>query len=205
MAASAFECDSLPEYLDACIRPELRDGERLLWAGQPQPGYFVHQSLLTVLFAIHFTGFAIIWTVAATAFYKDFAGDGGLSSAIVLPLFGLFFVLIGVALFSAPYWQWRRAKRTCYALTDRRAILWEAALFRTVEVRVYGPAELTKLRRVQDIKGRGDLVFEEITTTGHDSEGNRTTTVTRHGFLGIDNVREIEDLLRKTMLAADSL
>ena len=45
----------------------------------------------------------------------------------------------------------------------------------------------------------GDLVFEEVISIGRDSDGDRTTSTTRHGFLGIDNVREIEGLLRKAL------
>ena len=58
---------------------------------------------------------------------------------VLFPLFGLPFVMVGVGMLSSPFWLRRRAKRTCYALTDRRAILWEAGWFGSVEVRSYGP------------------------------------------------------------------
>ncbi|MCE9530678.1 MAG: hypothetical protein K8T89_06060 [Planctomycetes bacterium] len=194
-----FDNSSLAPELDTRVRSELRDNEQLLWVGQPRPGRCARQALPIVLFGIPWTAFALFWMVAASGML--FGGGGGLGAiGIIFPLFGLPFVLIGLAMLSSPYWLRKRAKRTCYALTNRRAIVWKASWFGSVEVRSYGPNELTKLRRVEYPNGEGDIVFEETTVTfGRDADGNRTAQTNRNGFMAIENVRAIEELLRKAL------
>jgi hypothetical protein len=95
----------------------------------------------------------------------------------------------------------RTALRTVYALTDRRAIVWRArAVRREIEVRSFQSAELGEITRVERADGTGDLVFRELVSTTYDSDGDRRTTRTRLGFIGVDRVRELEDLLRKTLI-----
>ena len=204
MHGPLFDSSTLPAELDDRVRSELRDGERLLWVGQPRPAWFPRESLPVMLFGIPFTAFSIFWMVAATGIlFGDTDGKGPtLAFRILFPLFGLPFVLIGLWMVLAPYWHRRKAKRSCYALTDRRAILWEAGSFRSVAVRTYGPDDLSKVYRVEYGNGRGDLVFEEIHRQRRSSKGRRWTSVTRHGFLDVDNVRGVEELLRKVLLPA---
>src|SRR5262245_34488753 len=116
MDTPLFGGSSLPEELDARVREELREGERLLWVGQPRPGRFVRQVGPSVFVGILRTAFRGTWD----------------------------------------------RKQVVYALTDRRAILWEPEPFGGVAVRSYGPADLTELRRVEHPGDIGDLVFEEI-------------------------------------------
>ena len=118
---------------------------------------------------IPWTAFALFWMAGASGLlFGGFGGGNGPPGMgaffICFPLFGIPFVLIGLGMLTSPFWAVRRAKRTCYALTDRRAILWEAGWFGRIEVRSYGPADLTRLRRVEYADGNGDLVFEEIIT-----------------------------------------
>src|SRR5579875_316473 len=133
----------LPEELDARVRSELEPGEQLLWVGQPRPSRFVYQTLPIVFFGIPWTAFALLWTGMAIWGLWGNAGAapmqaqgmmGGVFS-VCFPLWGLPFILIGLGMLSSPFWAIRRAKRTCYALTDRRAIHIEAGAFRSVEVR----------------------------------------------------------------------
>jgi hypothetical protein len=193
MGTPLFNDSSLPADLSVQVRNELRDGERLLWVGQPRPGRFARQAGCVVLFAIPWTAFAIFWMANALFPGAGGQGQGGGALDWCFALFGLPFVLIGLLLLSSPYWVIRHAKRTCYALTDRRAILRKPGLLGGIEVRSYGPAELTKLHRVDYSDGVGDLVFEEV-KVGADGDGTQ-----RHGFLAIDNVRKVEELLRKAL------
>jgi len=200
--APLFDNSTLPEELDARVRSELDQNEQLLWVGQPRPGRLARQALPLVLFGIPWTAFSLFWIAMASGMLFGANRPGGPFNAItiIFPVFGLPFVVIGLAMLSAPYWVRRKAKRTCYALTDRRAIVWEAGHFGSVEVRSYGPKDLTKIRRVQYPDGSGDLIFEEVISFGQTSRGARTTSTTRHGFLAIPDVRAIEELLRKALL-----
>ncbi len=204
MGALSFDNIGLPDYLDARVRSELRDGERLRWVGQPRHGLFTGQALGFVLLGLPFTAFGLHWMSTASGAWSDHLGKGWVGAfQILFSLIGSLPVLVGVGMLSSPYWLRRKAKRTCYVLTDRRAILWEASWFRSFQIRSYKPGDLTKIRCVEYSNGGGDLVFEEVTTIGEDSDGFQRTTTERHGFMGIDSVREIEKLLRKTLNPID--
>ncbi len=202
MDGQMFDGSSLPADLDARVRSEMRGGERPLWVGQPRPGRFARRSIPIVLFGIPWTAFAVFWMAAASGIlFGGFAGNGGPGGfeafLACFPLFGLPFVLVGLGMLSSPYWLVRQARRTCYALTDQRAILWQAGQFGSVSVRSYTSEALGKTHRTEYADGSGDLVFEEVVTVGRDSDGDRTTT--RHGFMAIGNVREVEELLRRVL------
>lgn len=185
---------SLPPELDARVRSELRGGERLLWVGQPRPGRFARPSVAIVIFGV-------VWTygvVDLSIFMVGFPKGGPFTIVnLFFLLFCIPFVVIGLGMLGSPFWFVRLARRTCYALTDRRAILWEAGWFGGIEVRSYSPADLTKLHRVDYSDGVGDLVFEEVKI----SSDNDSTQ--RHGFLAVDRVREIEERMRKALLLGE--
>jgi hypothetical protein len=205
-----FLDSSLPPELDDRVRREVRDGERLLWVGQPKSRRFLLVSIPIVLFGIPWTGFAIFWVAMASSMVfgglgqnQEVPGGFGLLFSC-FPLFGIPFVLIGFGMLSAPYWMWRHAKKTCYALTDQRAILWQPSFWSGVEVRSYGPESLGKTVRTEYADGSGDLIFEEFVTIGSDSDGHRTRNTTRHGFHAIENVAQVDELLRKALLPPPS-
>jgi hypothetical protein len=201
-----FGDSRLPEPLDARVRSELSEGEQLLWVGQPNPRRMGLSGVPMVLFGIPFTGFALFWMAAASGML--FGPAGGPAGAlpvgfgamfICFPLFGVPFVLVGLGMLTAPFWMWRRAKRVCYTLTDRRAIVWEPRFLGGVEVRSYGPSQLDRIRRTEYADGSGDLIFEEVVTFGTDAHDHTTAQRQRHGFFYIANVRLIEELLRKAL------
>ena len=61
---------------------------------------------------------------------------------------------------------------------------------------------VNKLRPDFIIHG-GDLVFEEAYTLRQNSDGDQTTFAKNHGFLGFENVREVEEFLRRTFFEVD--
>ena len=203
----------LPPPLQARVEAELDKNERLLWVGQPNPRRFMLQALPILLFGIPFTAFAVFWMVIASGMMFGAAdmmdGFGGGIFAC-FPLFGLPFLFIGLAMLTAPLWMARRAGQTFYALTDQRAILWEANLWGGVAVRMYRGPDLTRMRRNEYNDGSGDLIFEEYVTLSHgpghsDFHGDYGRRVRwnrqQHGFLAIPRVREVEEIVRKVLLA----
>jgi hypothetical protein len=146
-------------------------------------------SFFVWLFAVPWTGFSLFWTCGACA-------EAGPMYWAPL-LIGIPFTLIGLVVLSVPYWVWREVRQACYVLTDRRAICWgKMRGVRGVAVRSYRREHLAKMHRVERRDGSGDLVFESTTTC--DSTGRERT---RHcGFMGIERVREVEELLRRTLL-----
>lgn len=196
-----FGDTALPPGLDTLVHGELASGEQLLWVGQPRPRRLVVSSLPVLVFGIPWTAFSVFWVAMASGMLiaapaNNAGAPRGFGAFFsCFPLFGVPFVLIGLGMLSAPYWAYRKARRTCYALTDRRAVIWEPSAFGAVSVRSYRPADLTRVRRNQYTDGSGDLIFEEYYTYGN--RGSRTTNY--RGFLGIERVREIEELLRKAL------
>jgi hypothetical protein len=179
----------LPE-LQQLLASELRPGEKQVWAAQPLPRVFRRQSIGIVVFGIPWTAFAIFWMVAASAGTSHAPGPFA-----VFPLFGLPFVLIGFGMLSSPFWMGKQARRTVYALTDQRAIVIKGKLFGGVNVQSFEPDRLTSIERNQLADGTGDLVFERFTQR----RGSGTSTV-RRGFMGIENVRQVEELIHTTLL-----
>lgn len=72
-----------------------------------------------VLFGVPFTGFAIFWIATASGMFLGGAGEAGQGGFFAFfPLFGIPFLLVGLGMLTSPYWMYRRALKTCYALTN---------------------------------------------------------------------------------------
>jgi hypothetical protein len=109
----------------------------------------------------------------------------------LFPLWGVPFILVGLCMLASPLWARRKAGRTLYVITDRRAIIFEGGW--GITVRSFEPQGLTGLKRRQRSDGSGDLILDQ--KTWRDSDGDpRTKDV---GFFGIEQVKEVEDMLRR--------
>jgi hypothetical protein len=171
------------------IDAELSSGERVAWSGQPLPGRFARRALPTVLLGIPWTAFAIFWTAGA-AWGTAKARDAGVFRAF--PLFGLPFILIGLGMLASPYWMRRKAKRTVYVLTNRRAFVLAAGRRGSITVRSFELQRLTELRRKQNSDGSGDLTFARDLHRDSDGHGYFTDV----GFQAIRDVKSVEDKVR---------
>lgn len=187
------------------INAELQPGERLLWAGQPTPALYARSSRPIMVFGLFFTGFSLFWIAAAGGmmWFADGPGsrDRGFQVFNCFPLFGIPFFLVGMGMVTSPIWMRRAAKRTVYGVTDRRCIVVKGKPTGGVEVRSFGPGDLTDMSRNEYANGGGDLVFQEDFRMSTNSKGHTTSTRTAHGFIGIENVRDIENLIRSQVLA----
>lgn len=190
---------------DRLLRSELERGEELLWTGQPRAGRMMLGTIPIVLFAIPWTAFSVFWIGMALSFAVHF-GEGAKEPepfrwfSLVFPLFGLPFLLIGLGMLSAPWWVWRKAKRTCYAVTDRRAIIRDPGLSRGVTVRSFRPDQLRRIVRTERADGSGDLIFEGPPQ----HYGQHRRSFGRPGFFGISNVREVEQLIQQRLLDTEA-
>jgi predicted lipoprotein len=96
------------------------------------------------------------------------------------------FAAIGLGCLSAPFWMIRKALRTAYLPTDRRAIVIEADWWRSRTVYSFWPAQLRHMQGYFERDGSGDLVF------GERQEENGRVDI---GFIAIRNVAAVEQLL----------
>ena len=167
---------------------ELDSGERVRWSGQPLPNKLAKKSMVVFLFAIPWTAFSVFWTVMATW------GAGAFG------LFGVPFLLIGVFMLTTPWRTARAARRTVYAITDRRALViaptTTTLMGNELTVATYMPAQLQSLTRNEASDGSGDLIFVTIRTTT--SKGGTRTE--HNGFLAVADVHQVERTLKRELL-----
>lgn len=159
------------------LAAELRPGETVLWQSSGDPRRSFRQGLLIFLFAVPWTAFSVFWMTMASRGSALFA------------LFGLPFVLIGCAMFCAPWWSARRARRVGYALTTDRALILTPRFFGAMSVRSFSSADLGSVERVQRADGGGDLIFVREYVGGNSESGPRQRLI---GFIGIRDVRAVQ-------------
>jgi len=200
MSADEAEDDELVPGMGAQIQAELAVGERLLWAGRAQRRPSLGRRLLPFSLGC-FLPAAVLFLLGLVLFMAPPLVKGqGLSDNTV---FGVFVVFMGVVLLGAggtltvgAVIEDARTRRTCYALTNRRAIVWRPAQgTKGLEVRSFWPADLNTVYRIDRGDGEGDVVFHEVTIV----VGAKPQTI-RQGFLGVRHVRHVEGLLRQTLL-----
>jgi hypothetical protein len=100
-------------YLE--LQPYLRPGERLLWSGRPDPTvWFTAADVFLIPFSIFWSGFAIFWELGVSS-------SGG---PVFAEIWGIPFVVIGLyMIFGRFFYKQYRKKRTCYGITDQRALV----------------------------------------------------------------------------------
>ena len=166
---------------------EMRPGERLLWADRPAPARLAVSALPISFFGLFFFGFAVFWMVGAWQ-----TMDGAeLGVFALFPLFGLPFVLVGLGMLLAPLWVYIRAHKTVYAITSQRLVIKKG---RTVKT--YGPGDIENIERTDHKNGLGDVIFARELYRTRGRHGSRTRT-RKIGFLGIRDVRQVEDAVRR--------
>jgi hypothetical protein len=129
--------------------------------------------------------------------------------ALVVPvLFVLFGIVFGIL---GPIMKNRQAKLGWYAVTDRRAIVFNVALWgKSGHCESYSPSDLRKMwiKKSMWVKGGGDLIFKTETTystrtvrTAHGGTRTETTQSTQYyGFIGIEDVKDVERLIHEVLL-----
>jgi hypothetical protein len=196
------EPDALPEDLLGLIKPELAPGERLIWASRanPRPSRSPSGYEVGALWAL---GLFLVSAVCFAAFFGAFGGRFATIEAVS----GTLGFLLGIASFlvlvgMAGTWISKEAenpivKKGCYALTDRRAIVWNAKSGSSaIDVSSYHRGTIKNLHRSEYPDGSGDVIFRL---------GEGLSEWPEVGFQGIAEVRRVEDLVRRFLIVSDSL
>jgi len=142
------------------LQSEINRGEKLLWWGQPAPMRTVLPSLPIFLFALPWTGFACFWICMAYRGTHHLAQRQAEAFNWIFPLFGLPFVFIGLSLLSLPMLSYFKARKTYYALTDKRLLILTDGREKTVENLDF--KSLSNGVRTE-YGGRGDLTWTTST------------------------------------------
>ncbi|MCX8082281.1 MAG: hypothetical protein N3D17_02630 [bacterium] len=176
--------------LENKVRKELSPDERILWMEQPIPKFFTGSSIFTFLFGIPWTAFIIFWIFAAyrgIGFKKPDLSRGILPN--FFPLFGLPFLVVGIGILTSPLWTYRKALKTLYVITNKRAIVFIDG--RTTVINSYFSGQLQNIQRVERKDGTGDIIF------GQDLV--KSKNVDMDGFLNIRQPRIAEEILKKIL------
>jgi hypothetical protein len=186
------ELDDLPDDLRARLKGELAPGERLLWAGRPlpKPVRLTKGYLVAALFALFFGAICIAGIMLHQRPPNRFGQpDEGPSivGAIVAGSLALLIPLLMLVAWKSKVAGARRDAQRLYALTDRRAIVWQPVpASEAITVTSYHPKQIENLHRVENPDGSGDVKFSGSGPWGV-------------GFDSIADVRRVEDLVRMNL------
>jgi hypothetical protein len=141
---------------------------------------------------------------------------GGLRGMGAMALIPGVFLLVGVAItVLGARAKLKQAARGWYAVTDRRAIVFHISIFGSSgKATAYTPSELRGMRTQRSWfqNGAGDVIFRTEIHETHTTYRNRRTGATRtevsrsvlhYGFLGVENVREVESVIHEVLLSGD--
>jgi hypothetical protein len=190
--------DDLPEDLIQLVKPELQPGEQLLWASRARPKTAKSRrrsSRSSLYYAVMFLA------IGLGVFYVTFGPLRPMLIGVEGPLIvvGLLTAVVGVINIVVPIGRWieygfkgEPLRPNVYALTDRRAIIWLPRRDSSaVEVVAIARGSVTMVHRLEYPDGSGDVRFTYRLERMH---------FTDTGFVGIDDVRRVEDLVRRTLI-----
>jgi len=179
MAAVEAVCTAaIDPELGRLAQAELDPDERLCWVGRPDANR-------VALLASPMLVIAVPWTLFSLNGVRTW--DWPPSMFSVMPAI---FAVVGVYMCCQPAVAYLQARRTVYAITDRRVMILLGGKRRSVES--FGPSAVSGIER-KELPGEcGDLVFAR--KQSKDSDGRPTTTEVK--LVGIPRVREVERLMR---------
>jgi hypothetical protein len=210
-----YEELEIADVFRKAVEEELSKDEKLVWLGRPSRNPDVHPDPTKIMTFIGI-GVLVVAVLLATVLKAP------IFFAVVFGLFGVLFIVAPRLLKGKGI----GAYQACYAVTNRRALLFERGELGIDEgnalslksafgtrCKSYLPHQLLGLERRSNAKvpGAGDLVFEYIFvvgrnvtkfpgTTGTLQQTNTPQRVPR-GFFYLDNVDEVERVVRATLLA----
>ena len=179
MASSARHMHgTVRQRLDLALGRELHTGERVQWQGM-KLARIEPKGFALYLFAFPWTAFALFWTTLAATGVSEMEG-GILSWAF--PLFGLPFIVIGLAMLAAPFVPLLQRGRILFAVTDQRIM--RLSLGRSLSVKSVPAKRVGQIERDESPDGTGSLKI--AVRVGTDSDGDART---EHFDLGrVENV-----------------
>jgi hypothetical protein len=196
------------------VLAEVPANERLVWIGQPSAalafrrslGYLVGGSLVAAVALVWLAGGLAGKSAAGAAAKKGAAAQQAKAQpARATDLLPIILLVGGACCVGVPFYRWKMAQGSCYALTNRRALVYRQGLFGPTR-ESYSPTEVAQMRRSDSwvFPGGGDLIFctVVIVTTSHSPRTGSSRSVSRkhYGFLSVARVQEVEKLVRQTLI-----
>lgn len=178
-----------PSDAQARAQSELQAGESINWTGCANPGRAALSALPAALFGIPFAGFALFWMTMA--FHATSAASHASHNSIttgfsVFPLFGVPFLLVGLAIVLAPLWAYLKGTTTVYAVTNQRVMVISGSTSRAVKS--YTPADILSVEHRERPDGSGDIV---LVTNAITRSGNNMVSQAKVALCGVPNVKQV--------------
>jgi len=171
------------------VRAELEEGERLLWHGHPDPKAAAFHNARIVFIGAVIAIFGLWWMLAAADY-----GIPDLSQSMKLRIIeaAAFLVLmVGLGLCYTPWIAYRNARRTIYALTDRRCLIIHTAGRRIVQS--YRQEDVGEVEWMIGPKKTDHVAFGSPEATVRKG----VTTIRRGGFYNIADGKTVEAMVRE--------
>jgi hypothetical protein len=157
------------------LRPHLAPGEAIIWTGRPDAGQLARRGLSGAVSGAAFG--------AAFALFAPRFGFQGWILAVPWAMAALSL--------AAPIFSYRRAARTTYAVTDRRALVVTGS-----SVRSFGPGRVGHPVVTPRTGGLSDVEFGVQRERVSSGSGGSHDVLVRTGFLAISDPRGAEAALR---------
>lgn len=175
---------------DAQLRAqsELQSGESLYWTGVADPRRAALTALPAALFGIPFAGFALFWMSMAyrgTHTMSHSSSNAFTRGFSIFPMFGLPFLLIGLAVVLAPLWAYLKGRSTVYAVTNQRVMVISGGNNRSVKS--YTPADIVSVEHCERPDGCGDVLIRTNAVTRTNNSVSQVTV----GLFGVSRVKDV--------------
>jgi hypothetical protein len=169
------------EAQQSLVEPHLAPGEHVVWVGQPD----AHR--MTLNYVVPGWGAALVLFIVLVIF-------GVPPLLLALFVFGMALITLAMGLL----WIYPDARRTRYALTNRRILVLNARRSNVQEE--LGIDDVGPLQRFERKDGTGDLFFASEAYRRARRRGK-----SRHfGFIGIPHVRAVEQQVREVFPHVDA-
>jgi len=189
--------DTTVNLLEPALRnrltSELKPDESIVWVGQPNPAHFGRGTK-----PLYFIGLLEIAGagVCAMLAWRLFSNDTSRVGVLALAFMAFIQVVGAIVVFRFAMTVRRRAESTVYAISTRRAIVIEPPMVGSSHVRSYEAKDLERMTVRERPTGGGDILFHDEPS----DDPERVIPASAFGFTAVDNVREVERLLREHLV-----
>jgi hypothetical protein len=149
----------------ALLALELAGDEKVIWSGYPRSvSRLVVRSVPRALAGFGWISFTALWMLAVMNGGHNNWDKGravapfAAHNVLIATLAGLWMIPPGIYLLSSPLRIWRRLKKSCYALTERRALVIEPDFLGRTKSHSYPAASLQLMRVEEHGDGTGDVI-----------------------------------------------
>lgn len=193
-----FKGLGVPGEMKDSLREQLEEDEEIVWIGRPLPELMLRKAKIAWI-----VGFVMV-ALAAGSFALGFLFSETIPMIGPI-LFGVCLLLFCIPCFLVPTLVRRGIpSRPCYVITNQRVFVYFGS---RMGIKAYNRRQLMTMmerRESRWVEGAGDLIFErtvsyeaDTTSTGRSVARKR---VEEQGFTDMANVRDVENLIRKTII-----